>query len=114
MRLCVFHVIKAITTKINTLLRAQSKEAKEIEKKKLYNIIFASSESMFDEAVNKLQDTVKDYFNKNWNKHKTEFVTYFYSNKINFDSRTNNRAESMNSVLKAYFKGKEESTTVLR
>eukprot|EP00477_Mikrocytos_mackini_P003516 GAHX01004580.1.p1 GENE.GAHX01004580.1~~GAHX01004580.1.p1 ORF type:complete len:543 (-),score=65.03 GAHX01004580.1:92-1720(-) len=110
MRLCVYHVMKTMAAKLNTVFRFNEKEEKEQQKSYFKKIIFSESEQIYTYYLQKLVPKVKQYFLKNWDKFKTEFITHQYVNKLCFNSRINNRAEAMNSILKNYFQRKREQS----
>ena len=71
----------------------------------LSKIVYSKTEASYEELKKQLQDSVPnsvyDYFIKNWDGIKMEWVEDLKSGSCNFLNRTNNRLESINAKLKS-------------
>eukprot|EP00477_Mikrocytos_mackini_P002647 GAHX01003031.1.p1 GENE.GAHX01003031.1~~GAHX01003031.1.p1 ORF type:complete len:373 (+),score=52.25 GAHX01003031.1:621-1739(+) len=110
LRLCVYHAQKTINSQINVLLFGNSKEEKEEQKGIIKRILFSKSDEDYNEELSKMAIPLYKYFMKNWNKYKPELIRNQYANRIDMYTRTNNRAEGINSLIKHHFKGKRKES----
>ena len=107
LQLCLFHVLRTfgreITVEAMSIRSAERSVALDI----LQKIAYSSSAETYEANRKLLNDTgftkVLEYFEANWHPIRHEWVTCF-ANNLNFNTRTNNRLESINQNLEAFFK----------
>ena len=109
-RLCYFHIMKSMNKKIKELFpneqTLQKKQLKLVKK-----IIFSNNKVEYLKNFNFLKYEFKIYYLKNWHNLRHEFIQYYFTNKLSYNSFTNNRAEGMNSVLKKFINKKKYTET---
>ena len=104
LQLCLFHVLRTfgreITVEAMSIRSAEHSVALDI----LQKIAYSSSVETYEANRKLLNDTgftkVLEYFEANWHPIRHEWVTCFATN-FNFNTRTNNRLESINQKIKS-------------
>ncbi|KAL7306245.1 hypothetical protein TKK_0001681 [Trichogramma kaykai] len=106
--ICTFHVLQAFKRAVTFDKMAITKSEKKTVIKFVSDLTYAIDEEAYNCTYQKFIDVAPspaiEYFNKNWHSIKREWVRCFMNN--NFKTDTNNRVESFNSKLKAFFQGK--------
>ena len=104
LQLCLFHVLRTfgreITTEAMTIRSAERSLVLDL----LQKLAYSKSEEMYEVNRKQLNDTgftrVTEYFESNWHPIRHEWVTCFIKS-FNFNTRTNNRLESINQKIKS-------------
>ena len=105
LQICLFHVLKAMRREITAEKLGISQAERQLALEILSKIVYSKTEASYEELKKQLQDSVPnsvyDYFIKNWDGIKMEWVEGLKSGSCNFLNRTNNRLESINAKLKS-------------
>lgn len=105
LQICLFHVLKAMRREITAEKLGISQAERQLALEILSKIVYSKTEASYEELKKQLQDSVPnsvdDYFIKNWDGIKREWVEGLKSGSCNFLNRTNNRLESINAKLKS-------------
>ena len=104
LQLCLFHVLRTfgreVTVEAMSIRSAERSVALDI----LQKITYSSSAQAYEANRKLLNDTdftkVSEYFEANWHPIRHEWVACF-TNNFNFNTRTNNRLESINQKIKS-------------
>ena len=98
-RLCSFHIQRTF----ETILKKKTNKNDYLNNKKiLLELINTKNKSDYYNKIKNLSDDLKNYFDKNWNKIKNEFIPAFYVSNFGYYETTNNRAESINNKIKNF------------
>ena len=105
LQICLFHVLKAMRREITAEKLGISQAQRQLALEILTKIVYSKTEASYQELKKQLEDStpksVYDYFEKNWDAIRMEWVEGLKSGSCNFLNRTNNRLESINAKLKS-------------
>ena len=111
--LCLFHVLKAVRSKISSLLLPEEK--KDMIREVFTAMAYARSEELYDVQYKKLKDVCDgesmEYFKDNWHSIRRKWVQYSRNNKYTMMNNTTNRIESHHQKVKAALKSHKKSLT---
>eukprot|EP00477_Mikrocytos_mackini_P001087 GAHX01001168.1.p1 GENE.GAHX01001168.1~~GAHX01001168.1.p1 ORF type:complete len:645 (+),score=93.39 GAHX01001168.1:44-1978(+) len=105
--LCFFHVKRAFNRYLNFRKTGWSKEEKANKIGMLYRILVSKNQEEHDSLVQRLDPISKEYYLKNWEPCKHEFIEVFKPGKMHLGIRTTNRCESFFQKIKNYCKKKD-------
>ena len=105
LQICLFHVLKAMRREVTAAKLGISQAERQLALEILTKIVYSKTEASYQELKKQLEDStpksVYDYFEKNWDAIRMEWVEGLKSGSSNFLNRTNNRLESINAKLKS-------------
>ena len=105
LQICLFHVLKTMRGVITAEKLGISQAEHQLALEIISKIVYSRSEESYQELKKQLEDStpklVYDYFLKNWDKIRNEWVEGLKSGACHFLNRTNNWVESINAKLKS-------------
>ena len=102
--ICLFHVLKAVKSKVNSM--NMNKQAKQCCKEWMQTLCYSWNKTDFNKNYNKMKqdkninNNFLKYFNENWFNIKKMWVQAYRNQHFNIADTTNNRLESLNQKLK--------------
>ena len=102
--ICLFHVLKAVKSKVNSM--NMNKQAKQCCKEWMQTLCYSWNKTDFNKNYDKMKqdkninNNFLKYFNENWFNIKKMWVQAYRNQHFNIADTTNNRLESLNQKLK--------------
>ena len=104
LQLCLFHVLRTFGREITTEAMSIRSAERILVLDLLQKLAYSKSEEVYESNKQQLNDTgftrVTEYFESNWHPIRHEWVACFITS-FNFNTRTNNRLESINQKIKS-------------
>jgi zinc finger SWIM domain-containing protein 3 len=105
----LFHTLQIFNREVSIRKLGLSNKDCEVAKEYLQKLAYSRSEDSMiqDTTYSQMKDNVHsdviDYFQKNWEPMKAQWVLYLTFNNICFLNKTNNKVENINRKLKSIF-----------
>ena len=103
--ICLFHTLRTMRREVSCDKLGISQGERSMCLELLTKMAYANSEENYSELYAELRkcapQRVMDYFNENWHKISSQWVSGMKNTCCNFMNQTNNRVESINQKLKA-------------
>ena len=104
LQLCLFHVLRTFGREITTEAISIRSAERSFALHLLQKLAYSKSEEVYESNRKQLNDTgftrITEYFESNWHPIQHEWVACFITS-FNFNTRTNNRLESLNQKIKS-------------
>ena len=106
LQICLYHVLRTFSRECTTEKLGLTPGERHTILAKLQELTYAKSETDYQEKYDDFcavspNHLVTEYFKKNWHSIKEEWVEGLKTNKLNFNTSTNNRLESFFQKLKS-------------
>jgi zinc finger SWIM domain-containing protein 3 len=105
----LFHTLQIFNREVSIRKLGLSNKDCEVAKEYVHKLAYSRSEDSMiqDTTYSQMKDNVHsdviDYFQKNWEPMKAQWVLYLTFNNICFLNKTNNKVENINQKLKSIF-----------
>jgi zinc finger SWIM domain-containing protein 3 len=105
----LFHTLQIFNREVSIRKLGLSNKDCEVAKEYVHKLAYSRSEDSMiqDTTYSQMKDNVHsdviDYFQKNWEPMKAQWVLYLTFNNICFLNKTNNKVENINRKLKSIF-----------